>query len=44
MHAVDVRTDPPAQHVTRVVEGEAADPDYRCACLLAEAVGIELEN
>jgi hypothetical protein len=44
MHAVDVTTDPPAQHVARVVEGEAGDLDYRCACLLAEAVGVELEG
>jgi hypothetical protein len=44
MHAVDPSTDPPAQHVARVVEGEAGDVDYRCACLLAETAGIELED
>jgi hypothetical protein len=39
MDAVDVTTDPPTQHVARVVEGEAADLDYPCACLLAEGGG-----
>ena len=44
MHAVDLATDPPNQHVARVAEGEADDPDYKCAVLLAEMVGIELED
>jgi hypothetical protein len=30
--------------VARVVDGEAGDMDYRCACLLAEMVGIDLED
>ena len=34
----------PIKHVARVVEGEADDLDYRCACLLAEMVGIDLED
>jgi hypothetical protein len=38
VHALDLRTDPPTKHVARVVEGEAGDLDYRCACLLAEAL------
>jgi len=42
MHAVDVRSDPPVQQVARVGVGEDGDTDYRCACLLAEAVGIDL--
>ena len=44
MHPVDLSTDPVTQHVARVVEGEAADLDYRCACLLAEMVGMRLEG
>jgi hypothetical protein len=44
MHALDLSQDPPAKHVTRVVEGEGGDLDYRCACLLAELVGIELKD
>jgi len=44
MHALDLSTDPPTQHVARVVEGEAGDPEYRCACLLARMVGIELRD
>ena len=44
MHAIDIRTDPPTKHVARVVEGEAGDLDYRCACLLAEVVGLDLED
>ena len=44
MHALDLTTEPPTKHVARVVEGEAGDLDYRCACLLAEAVGVELDD
>jgi hypothetical protein len=44
MHAIDLSTDPPTQHVARVIEGEAGDMDYRCACVLAELVGIQLED
>jgi hypothetical protein len=36
MRALDLSRNPPANHVARVVEGEADDPDSRCACLLAE--------
>jgi hypothetical protein len=44
MHALDVSQDPPAKHVARVVEGEGGALDYRCACLLAESLGIDLED
>jgi hypothetical protein len=44
MHALDLSKDPPIKHVARVVEGEAGDLDYRCACLLAEMAGIRLET
>lgn len=44
MHAINLSVDPPQQHVARVLEGEAGDLDYRCACLLAEAVGVDLED
>jgi hypothetical protein len=42
MHALDLSVDPPTKHVARVVEGEGGDLDYRCACLLAELVGVDL--
>jgi hypothetical protein len=42
MHALELSVDPPIKHVARVVENEHGDLDYRCACLLAELVGIEL--
>jgi hypothetical protein len=44
MHAIDPSDDPPTKHVARVVEGEAGDLDYRCACLLAELVGMQLDE
>jgi hypothetical protein len=44
MHALDLSQDPPVKHVARVVEGEGGDLDYRCACLLAELVGIDLAD
>jgi hypothetical protein len=44
MHALDLSKDPPTKHVARVVEGEAGDLDYRCACLLAELVVVELDD
>ena len=40
MHALDLPHDPPTKHVARVVEGEGGDLDYRCACLLAELIGV----
>jgi hypothetical protein len=44
MHVLDLTQDPPAKHVARVVEEEGEDADYRCACLLAEMVGCDLED
>ena len=44
MHALDLSHDQPTKHVARVAEGEAGDVDYRCACLLAELVGLALED
>ena len=44
MHALDLSEDPPVKHVARVVEGEGGNLDYRCACLLAEMVGIDIKN
>ncbi|HEV2294106.1 MAG TPA: hypothetical protein VGR35_09620 [Tepidisphaeraceae bacterium] len=44
MHATDLQSDPPRQHMVRIAEDEGGDTDYRCACLLAEAVGIDLED
>ena len=32
------------QHVCRIVEGEAEDLEYLCACLLAANVGLDLED
>jgi hypothetical protein len=40
MHAINISTEPPIQQMARVSVGEAEDIDYRCACLLAEAVGV----
>ena len=42
MHALDPSVDPPTKHVARMAEGEAGDLDYRCACLLAQMIGIQL--
>jgi hypothetical protein len=39
IEAIDVGTDPPQQHVARVVVGEARDIEYQCAELLAAMVG-----
>ena len=44
MHAVHLRTDPPIQHMPGVGIDEGGDTDYRCACLLAEQVGVDLED
>jgi len=47
MHAIDVRDvvdGAPRKHVARVTTDEHADPDYACACLLAQAVGIDLKG
>jgi hypothetical protein len=44
MHALDLSVDPPVKHVARVVEGAGGDLDYRCACLLAQVIGIQLQD
>jgi hypothetical protein len=44
MHAVDCRSDPPVQQLARVGVDEEAEAEYRCACLLAEAVGFHLDD
>ena len=44
MHAVDLRANPPIQHMARVRTDEGGDTDYRCACLLTEQVGVDLED
>src|SRR5258708_1105988 len=44
MHAVDLRTDPPVQHMARISIEEGGDTDYRCVCLLAQQVGVDLED
>jgi hypothetical protein len=43
MHAIDPRSDPTAQYIARVIADDP-DCDYRCACALAELVGIRLED
>jgi hypothetical protein len=44
MTAVDLSTDPPTRHTAKVLETEPGDLDYRCACMLAESVGVTLED
>lgn len=44
MHAIDLSVDPPVQQMARVGVEEGGDTDDRCARLLAEAMGIELED
>ena len=43
MHAVPLKGDEPPQ-VARCNDGEDDDSAYFAACLLAEAVGIELDD
>jgi hypothetical protein len=44
MHALGLSQDPPVKRMARVVEGEGGGLDYRCACLLAEMLGIDLQD
>jgi hypothetical protein len=44
MHATDFSTDPPTQHICRILDTESGDLDYLCACALAEVVGIEIDD
>ena len=43
MHAVPLRGDALPQ-VARCNDGDGPDEEYRAACLLAQAVGIDLED
>ena len=43
MHAVKL-ADPSVQHISRVIDGDGPEEDYRCACELAQMVGIDLED
>lgn len=42
IHAVP--SDGSAPHVARCNDGDGPEEEYRAACLLAEAVGIDLEE
>lgn len=42
MHAVPLKGG--AAHIARCNDGEGEDEAYRTACLLATAIGIELED
>ena len=39
---MDLLTDAPTRHT--VLETEEGDLDYRCACMLAQSVGVVLED
>jgi hypothetical protein len=43
MHAVNL-SNPDEQHISRVIDGDGPDESYRCACELAQMVGIELDD
>jgi hypothetical protein len=43
MHAVKL-ADPDEQHIARVIDGNGEPECYRCACELAQMVGIDLED
>ena len=43
MHAVKLPDGDPV-HIARVIDGDGEAETYRCACLLAEAVGVEPEG
>jgi hypothetical protein len=42
MTALDISTDPPTRHSAKMLEMEAGDLDYPCAC--AESVGVTLAD
>ena len=44
MTALDLSTEPPTRHTAEVLETEEGDLDYRCACMLAQSVGVVLED
>jgi len=43
MHAVKLDCTEPPQ-IARCNDGDGPDEEYRCACLLAQAVGIDLRD
>ena len=43
MHAV-LQSSPDTFHVARCDDGDGGEEAYRCACVLARAVGIDLED
>jgi hypothetical protein len=43
MHAVKLPDGEPV-HIARVLDGDSDAETYRCACLLAAAVGVDLED
>jgi hypothetical protein len=43
MHAVSL-TEPHHQHIARCDNGDGPDGEYRVACVLAQMVGIDLED
>ena len=43
MHAVRL-SDPSEQHLARSVDGDGLEDEYQVACVLAEMVGIELDD
>jgi hypothetical protein len=42
MHAVELKQ--PEYHYIARVAGQGDDVEYRCMCLLAESVGVDLEG
>lgn len=43
MHAVKL-ANPDEQHISRVIDGDGPDESYRCACELAQMVGVRLQD
>ena len=43
MHAV-LKADPDQQRIARVIDGDSEVETHTCACLLAESVGIGIDN
>ncbi len=43
LHTVRL-SDPSEQHIARSVDGDSGEDEYKTACVLAEMVGIDLED
>ena len=43
LHAI-LRHDPDPVHIARCNDGEGDDEEYRAACLLAQACGVDLKD